>query len=100
MTQSLEPVRTALRKLWTDHVIWTREYIVASVRGPKGLTNVAGKLPVGDAGPVVASVAGAALGAVPLSDADAAAARLLRNQEDIGEAFVPYYGREAGTNVT
>ena len=28
-----EPVRLALRKLWSDHVIWTREYIVAAVAG-------------------------------------------------------------------
>ena len=33
MTTSREPVRLALRKLWSDHVIWTREYIVAAVAG-------------------------------------------------------------------
>jgi hypothetical protein len=65
-----EPVRLALRKLWSDHVIWTREYIIA------------------------------ATGAVPASDADAAAARLLRNQDDIGNAIVPYYGDEAGKKLT
>ena len=31
MGTSAEPVRLALRKLWSDHVIWTREYIVAAV---------------------------------------------------------------------
>jgi len=33
MGASKEPVRLALRKLWSDHVIWTREYIVAAVAG-------------------------------------------------------------------
>jgi hypothetical protein len=64
MTIHAEPVRLALRKLWSDHVIWTREYIVAAVAGTP--------------------------------DADAAAGRLLRNQDDIGAAIVPYYGEAAG----
>ena len=33
MATSKEPVRLALRKLWSDHVIWTRCYIVAAVAG-------------------------------------------------------------------
>src|SRR4029078_8158520 len=33
MGTSAEPVRLALRKLWSDHVIWTRQYIVAAVAG-------------------------------------------------------------------
>ena len=68
MGTSAEPVRLALRKLWSDHVIWTREYIVAAVHGTP--------------------------------DADAAAGRLLRNQEDIGAAIVPYYGQAAGDALT
>src|SRR5512135_3658171 len=68
MATSKEPVRIALRKLWSDHVIWTREYIVAAVAGTP--------------------------------DADAAAGRLLRNQDDIGAAIVPYYGETAGTALT
>jgi hypothetical protein len=69
-----EPVRLALRKLWSDHVIWTREYIIAATSGPHGVTGA--------------------------TDADAAAARLLRNQDDIGNAVVPYYGEEAGKKLT
>ena len=65
-----EPVRLALRKLWSDHVFWTREYIIA------------------------------ATGAGPASDADAAAGRLLKNQDDIGDAIVPYYGADAGKQLT
>ena len=68
MATSKEPVRLALRKLWSDHVIWTREYIVAAVAGTP--------------------------------DADAAAGRLLRNQEDIGAAIVGYYGQAAGDRLT
>jgi hypothetical protein len=68
MTTTAEPVRLALRKLWSDHVFWTREYILSAVRGS--------------------------------DDADAAAARLLRNQEDIGNAIVPYYGEDAGHRLT
>lgn len=68
MAMAQEPVRLALRKLWSDHVIWTREYIRAAIQ---------------DTG-----------------DADQAAARLLRNQDDIGVAIVPYYGSDAGAKLS
>src|SRR6476661_10573069 len=68
MATPIEPVRVALRKLWSDHVIWTREYIVAAV----------GDRP----------------------EAGAAAERLLRNQDDIGAAILPYYGQAAGDQLT
>lgn len=68
MPATREPVRLALRQLWSDHVIWTRQYIVAAVAGTP--------------------------------DADAAAGRLLRNQEDIGTAITPYYGADAGAGLT
>lgn len=68
MATSKEPVRLALRKLWSDHVIWTREYIVAAVAGTP--------------------------------DADAAAGRLLRNQDDIGASIVSYYGEATGAKLT
>jgi hypothetical protein len=61
-------LRDSMRKLWADHVIWTRQYIVAAtVNDPS---------------------------------ADAASRRLLKNQEDIGQAIVPFYGAEAGTRLT
>src|SRR5881227_2540141 len=57
-----------MRKLWTDHVVWTRDYIVAAV----------GDQP----------------------DAQAAAGRLMKNQEDIGNAVAKYYGAAAGQQLT
>jgi hypothetical protein len=68
MATTQEPLRAAMRKLWSDHVIWTRQYIVAAVAGTP--------------------------------DADAAAGRLLKNQEDIGSAVTSYYGKEAGDGLT
>lgn len=61
-------LKTAMRKLWADHVIWTRDYIIAAVAGAP--------------------------------ETQLAAERLLRNQEDIGNAIIPYYGREAGQKLT
>lgn len=61
-------LKTAMRKLWAEHVFWTRDYIIAVVAGA--------------------------------SDTQAAAERLLQNQEDIGNAIIPYYGKEAGQKLT
>jgi hypothetical protein len=58
----------AMRKLWTDHVVYTRLYIISAVAGTP--------------------------------DAQPTAARLLKNQEDIGNAIVPYYGAAAGQKLT
>jgi len=57
-----------MRKLWEDHVTWTRLAIVS----------FAGDVP----------------------DFDRTAARLRRNQTDIGNAVKPYYGRRAGNRLT
>ena len=57
-----------MRKLWEDHITWTRLAIVSFAAG--------------------------------LPDFDQTAARLLRNQEDIGNAIKPYYGRRAGNRLT
>ncbi len=35
-----------------------------------------------------------------LPDAQAVASRLLRNQEEIGNAIVPFYGKDAGSKLT
>src|SRR5688572_30914697 len=58
----------AMRDLWADHVVWTRNYIIAA--------------------------------ASDSPDAQAAAARLLANQDQIGQAIVPYYGQAAGTKLS
>ena len=57
-----------MRKLWTDHVVWTRAYIVAAVADQP--------------------------------DAQAAANRLMKNQEDIGNAIGSIYGAPAGQQLT
>ena len=57
-----------MQRLWIDHVVWTRQYVVAAV----------------DDRPEV----------------EAAATRLLKNQEDIGNAIVPFYGKAAGKQLT
>jgi hypothetical protein len=61
-------LRIALRELWVDHVVWTRQYIVAA--------------------------------ATDAPDTDFAAQRLLNNQDDIGDAIKPFYGDEAGDELS
>jgi hypothetical protein len=58
----------AMRKLWEDHITWTRLAIVS----------FAGDLP----------------------DLPATEQRLLRNQDDIGNAIKPYYGKAAGNRLS
>lgn len=57
-----------LRKLWSDHVGYTREYIIAA--------------------------------GLDAPNTDAAAERLLKNQEHIGSAVAQYYGKNAGDKLT
>ena len=59
--------RTAMRKLWEDHITYTRNYIISAL--------------------------------ADLPDADAVAKRLLKNQDDIGNAIKPFYGAEAGNKL-
>ena len=57
-----------MRKLWEDHVTWTRLAIVTFADESAGF--------------------------------DATAARLLKNQDDIGDAIKPFYGDAAGDQLT
>jgi hypothetical protein len=68
MGDSVRSLSAALRRLWADHVIWTRQYLVAAI--------------------------------ADTPDVEAAATRLLKNQEDIGGAIVPFYGEGAGEALT
>lgn len=61
-------LRLGMRKLWEDHITWTRLFIISAADG--------------------------------LKDHQVAAGRLLRNQDDIGNAIKPYYGDAAGTELT
>ena len=61
----------AMRKLWEDHITWTRLFIVSAATLPDQLP---------DTGPT--------------------ADRLLQNQADIGDALRPFYGDAAGDAVT
>jgi hypothetical protein len=57
-----------MRKLWEDHITWTRNVIISFQ--------------------------------ADLPDLNAAIARLLQNQADIGNAIKPYYGEAAGDQLT
>lgn len=61
-------VKMAMRKLWEEHIVYTRNYIISELAG--------------------------------LPDTDAVAQRLLRNQDDIGNAIKPYYGDAAGEKLS
>jgi len=67
-------LRQAMRKLWEDHVTWTRLFLVSDITGLPGGTT--------------------------LPDLDATTNRLLQNQTDIGNAIAPFYGADAGAALT
>jgi hypothetical protein len=61
-------LRISLHDLWIEHIVWTRQYVVAA--------------------------------AADQPDASFAAERLLKNQEDIGNVIKPFYGEQAGNQLT
>ncbi|WP_308637496.1 glycosyltransferase [Paenibacillus silvisoli] len=66
-TQSMVDLNKELRRLWAEHVYWTRTYIVSATEG--------------------------------LADKDTVLQRLLRNQQELGNAIKPYYGDKAGDKL-
>jgi hypothetical protein len=64
---SADILKSDLRKLWIDHVLWTRSYITSALAG--------------------------------IGDKDKVLVRLLKNQQDIGDAIKPYYGEKAGNQL-
>jgi hypothetical protein len=58
----------SMRKLWEDHITWTRLFIVSAT--------------------------------ADLPDLQATTDRLLQNQADLGDAIKPYYGDDAGAQLT
>jgi hypothetical protein len=61
----------AMRMLWEDHIVWTRQFIVSAATESGNLADIG-----------------------PTTD------RLLENQSDIGDALKPFYGDVAGDQVT
>jgi len=67
-TNAANELRTNMRKLWEDHITWTRNVICCLVDNLPGT--------------------------------DQAVKRLLKNQDDIGNAIKPVYGADAGNKLT
>jgi len=67
LTASAVDLRMGMRKLWEDHITYTRNYIISAL--------------------------------ADLEDAGKIAERLLKNQDDIGDAIKPVYGDEAGRKL-
>jgi hypothetical protein len=67
-TNDYHALKTDMRSLWSDHVVWTRVVIIGMVDNTPGTNE--------------------------------AVARLLQNQEDIGNAVKPYYGDANGNTLT
>ena len=59
--------RMTMRKLWEDHITYTRNYIISALAS--------------------------------LPDGDVVLDRLMKNQEELGNAIKPYYGSEAGDTL-
>jgi len=67
LTKSSVELKMTMRKLWEDHITYTRNYIISAL--------------------------------ADLEDTSKIAERLLKNQDDIGDAIKPIYGDEAGKKL-
>lgn len=77
-TEAAIDLRMTMRKLWEDHIVWTRNYIISALADSNYVASAL-KEP---------------------SDTEKVAARLLRNQEDIGQSVTPFYGQQAADQLT
>ena len=68
LSKSSVDMNMAMRKLWEDHITYTRNYIISAL--------------------------------ADLEDVGKVAERLLKNQDDIGDAIKPVYGNEAGKKLS
>ncbi len=68
LSQSEYELHKAMNNLWTEHGMWTRDYIIAAISGNPSQKS--------------------------------SAARLMKNQDDIGKAIATYYGTSAGNRLT
>jgi hypothetical protein len=75
LSRSAVTFHDAMRKLWEDHITWTRNVIIS--------------FEVNDPDP-----------GATLPDLGAALDRLFQNQVDIGNAIKPYYGNQRGDQLT
>jgi hypothetical protein len=67
LSKSSVELKLAMRKLWEDHITYTRNYIISAL--------------------------------ADLEDTSKVAERLLKNQDDIGDAIKPIYGEKAGKKL-
>lgn len=67
-TKACCELRLTQQKLWIDHVLWTRNFIISDLAS--------------------------------LKDKDDVLERLLKNQDDIGNSFKPYYGEETSNKLS
>ena len=75
ISRSAVAFHDSMRKLWEDHITWTRNVIIS--------------FEVNESDP-----------SVVLPDLNAALDRLFQNQVDIGDAIKPFYGEAAGDRLT
>jgi len=75
VSRSAVAFHDSMRKLWEDHITWTRNVIIS--------------FEVNESDP-----------SVVLPDLNAALDRLFQNQVDIGDAIKPFYGEAAGDRLT
>src|SRR5919109_214304 len=69
-TKNYNILRQKMRKLWSDHVFWTREFLLATFLSPSNTNQMV------------------------------AQTRLLQNQKDIGVAYGNYYNTDVSNTLS